>query len=835
VQRVIYEDGTTCEDPGVDPIVGSAVNPASARVEGKLVDLDPEQQMVSQVWGMRILIGPPDQTPQIVSEFETSAFADIWPRFPQGQPDSMFGAFYQGLLDIIEWKPASGSRFLQELAAGGAPPQELSFRFVVDGYDDDSQSPKFTLGRVVGAIGLHVPGEPHHFVAGRCLNLVPAVPQPPMNTAYAEIDGEFLSVDLSNSLSTQSVGGPLADLQQLAVALIPPGQAPVLLGDVAYNNPDWYATTAGIATIRLTAEQQRLAENTPLAIVQIAGPLITPVLSESPDGIFLRADEYVFRLNPGDHAETTFYATRFGRRIGDQQITLAYDPSAMQSQVTQGPIPGPQNVGAPQSALTFPSQIKTGTDGTAVLQLKAGDPGNPRQYIDGQVYGVTYAPGATPSQRGSVQNGSQMLSALVWSGYTIPERSTWLGDVQPILAQYANLYPVMKPMVDLDNYASVLSHRAILQNVFSVPVTDPNYMPVTRDLSTAKRDMLCRWLENPVYMDHSSPEDLKIALQAAIELEHATIPPYLCALYSIKPGANTEIASLIRSVVIEEMLHMAIACNLLISVGGTPRIGLPQFVPDYPGPLPGGLRAGLTVRLRKCSIEQIRDVFMGIEQPEDTIEPVHHAVNPDDPVDVSRFTIGWFYEEILQSLRTLSAKGKITFGNADKQVSSWHGTGKLWVVQSLDDACNAIEEIRHQGEGARPLKPGDGDRELAHYYKFAEIVAGKRLVRDSDGFSYTGATIPFDPDGVYPMMDDPSLAQLPPDSRASLLSAQFAQTYQTLLNGLHRTFNGDPGYLNQSIGLMYSLSVTARELMSTPSGRKDGTTAGPAFQLPWPL
>ena len=85
------------------------------------------------------------------------------------------------------------------------------------------------------------------------------------------------------------------------------------------------------------------------------------------------------------------------------------------------------------------------------------------------------------------------------------------------------------------------------------------------------------------------------------------------------------------------------------------------------------------------------------------------------------------------------------------------------------------------------------------------------------------------------MMDDPNLAKLPPGSRASNLSAQFAQTYQSLLNSLARTFNGDPGYLKQAIGVMYSLSLAARELMQVPSGRNDGTTAGPSFQLPFPL
>ena len=55
-----------------------------------------------------------------------------------------------------------------------------------------------------------------------------------------------------------------------------------------------------------------------------------------------------------------------------------------------------------------------------------------------------------------------------------------------------------------------------------------------------------------------------------------------------------------------------------------------------------------------------------------------------------------------------------------------------------------------------------------------------------------------------------------------------------MLKALNHTFNKDPGYLNQAIGLMYSLDLQARELMQTPSGLNDGTTAGPSFQLAVP-
>ena len=247
--------------------------------------------------------------------------------------------------------------------------------------------------------------------------------------------------------------------------------------------------------------------------------------------------------------------------------------------------------------------------------------------------------GATPPAIGSVGNPSQALNALVFSGYAASHTPTWVDDVHPIFQQYANLYPIMKSIVDLGSYSSVLRRRNILQKVFRTPPSNPNYMPVTRDLSTAKREMILHWLDHPHYMNLESKLSLLKALQIAVELEHSTIPPYLCALYSIKEGHNEEVAALIRSVVVEEMLHMALASNIMIAIGGHPSISHPGFVPQYPTSLPGGLRAGLVVRLRRCSIAQIRDVFCQIEEPSVTEEPVKGEVDPADPSEVSRFTI----------------------------------------------------------------------------------------------------------------------------------------------------------------------------------------------------
>jgi hypothetical protein len=839
VRQVVYEDGTSCSDPSKDPLVGEPVNDTDVRVEGKLVDLDPEQQMVSQIWGFQVLLGSPLRGFGFRSDFRTAPFADIWVRVPTGQPDSFFGAFYQSVLNVADWAGVGGSRLLAELSRGGeAPPKQLSIRFNVDGYNDDTTSPEFTFGRVVGTIGPYDSTEPVHFLAGRALQSANQPYGPSLNTAYAQLVGDVLTLDLGNSIPNQSVGGPPVALGQLYAALLPASGPPVILGEIPYADASWYGTTAGIVSFKLDSRQAGQAADTPLGVVAQPGPgVYAPLLAEAADGVWLRADEFVFRLNPGDTRETTFYATSFGRRAAGQQISLAYDPSSMAGQITQGPVPGPAPVGQPESAFEFKTGLTTGVDGTAGLKLEAGDPGNPRTYIDGQLYGVTYGAGPTPPANGSVQNPSQLLNALVFSGYEAPGEPDWLRDVQPIFQQYANLYPVMRPIVDLADYASVVGKRAALLNVFGRKAEDPNYMPVTRDLSRPKQEMILKWLRQspPLYMRLDSVEDLMAALQQAIELEHSTIPPYLCALYSIKPGANNEVAELVRSVVIEEMLHMALVSNLLVSVGGSPQIARPDFVPRYPGPLPGGLRGGLTVRLRRCSIAQVRDVFMSIEEPEETVEPVDRRGYPGGPGQANPYTIGWFYDELKRALTDLSGAGQVTFGHTDQQVSDWTGTGKLYVIGSLEDALAAIDEIKVQGEGAAPLDPDDEDRELAHYYKFSEIVHGRRIVVGPGGYSYTGEHIPFDPEGVYPMMDDPDASQYPDGSRALILSNQFAETYRTLLNGLHRTFNGEPGYLGEAVGVMYSLSVIARQLMQTPSGRGDGTTAGPSFQLPFPL
>ena len=100
-------------------------------------------------------------------------------------------------------------------------------------------------------------------------------------------------------------------------------------------------------------------------------------------------------------------------------------------------------------------------------------------------------------------------------------------------------------------------------------------------------------------------EDLRAHLQWALEIEHATIPPYLCALYSIKPGYNREAVEAIASVFIEEMLHMTLAANVLNAIGGAPVLDTPDFIARYPTALPHSAAAFLVplARFSPATIE----------------------------------------------------------------------------------------------------------------------------------------------------------------------------------------------------------------------------------------
>jgi hypothetical protein len=342
-------------------------------------------------------------------------------------------------------------------------------------------------------------------------------------------------------------------------------------------------------------------------------------------------------------------------------------------------------------------------------------------------------------------------------------------------------------------------------------------------------------LKPELFEDLESLPGIQTALQNAIRLEHATIPPYLYALYSLKKGANEEIAELISSIVAEEMAHLALAANILNAIGGSPAISDPDLLPGYPGPLPGGVDSGLQVHLKPFSAEHVRDTFMVIEHPEHGLDDDARTVVPDT-------TIGAFYTKISDTIGQLGEK--IFTGHASRQVSKHFSVVEVVPVTGVASAQQAIGIIIEQGEGSpkSPVEPdGTYAGELAHYYRFGEVAAGRRFVPDPSHqppWTYTGEPIPFDADGVLdlvidPLVNDPrTRPTYAPNTAARQLCDTFNYTYTSLLKGLHDAFNGKPETLPATIGLMWSLDQQFMEMANLPADPSvpDGPRAAPSFE-----
>jgi hypothetical protein len=320
---------------------------------------------------------------------------------------------------------------------------------------------------------------------------------------------------------------------------------------------------------------------------------------------------------------------------------------------------------------------------------------------------------------------------------------------------------------------------------------------------------------------------LRAHLQTAIELEHSTIPPYLCALYSIPEGMNTGAAEVIRSVVMEEMLHMALASNVLNAIGGSPAIDHPRFVPSYPGYMPHS-RDGFVIGLEKFSRASLQ-TFLKIEMP---VAP--QAPPQDDKYD----TIGQFYAAIEEALKRLCVNDEGFVKDHSRQITPeayYGGGGRLLAVTNLDSALEALTQIVDQGEGIEhTILDGDalvhGAAGYAHYFRFKEIEAGRYYAKDDAVDAQpSGPALDVDWRAVYNMQPNPKASSLPAGSGVRRKADAFNHTYSELLRRLHTSFNGQPAALMQSVALMYELKYQAIELMRIPID-DEGRTAGPPFE-----
>jgi len=212
------------------------------------------------------------------------------------------------------------------------------------------------------------------------------------------------------------------------------------------------------------------------------------------------------------------------------------------------------------------------------------------------------------------------------------------------------------------------------------------------------------------------------ALQSAVAIEHATMPLYSAAMYSLEvqnyPAYNT-----LRSVLMEEMLHMAAAANALAAIGGAPRIRQlnPSKVLDG---LPAPISTGLSFRFAQLSRKQL-DMFMRIEAPEQLLPLAERQARYP--------TIGSFYASISEAVEANA--DVVSAAVRGRKVANQVGGNLGYAViddiseNPVDQILESLQLIADQGEGAAKSTLSSGpqsEEELSHYARFAELRFGRR-------------------------------------------------------------------------------------------------------------
>ena len=374
------------------------------------------------------------------------------------------------------------------------------------------------------------------------------------------------------------------------------------------------------------------------------------------------------------------------------------------------------------------------------------------------------------------------------------------------------------------------------------------------------------------YVEREVPAEAHVAniaqlhklLRRALLIEHSTIPPYLTALYSIRDGTNVESVNIIRGVLVEEMLHMILAANVLNAVGGEPAVNDPRFIPTYPLDLTDVLQPNtddedskvlkylaaraeaaetdesipdndVRIQILKFSKKAI-DIFIGIETPEPVPPP-----KPGGPIT----TIGQFYTLIIHGMERLEAEARREGGTIftddparlARQIGPEHyygSGGGAFMVTNLERARAALGEIICQGEGFKEIcydqsvDLGEYE-ELGHYFRFKQIREGRYYAEgDKPGDKPTGPPLKVDWNAVYDMKPNPKLRDFKGDPGLESLGRSFNETYLRLLDQIQRAFTGEPEALQDAVVTMFDLKYTAGGLLRVPLGGGPHT-AGPIF------
>jgi hypothetical protein len=320
-----------------------------------------------------------------------------------------------------------------------------------------------------------------------------------------------------------------------------------------------------------------------------------------------------------------------------------------------------------------------------------------------------------------------------------------------------------------------------------------------------------------------SREQLVYLLTQACELEHGLMCEYLFAQFSLKRSIDEGVTAdqlkrilawegAIVGVVMQEMLHLALATNLLTAIGAPPHFSRPNF-PILSGWYPDGVQIDL-VRFGERALRH----FIYLERPEGmdledaegfgALEHARPLMHDGDLMAEPQpwQTVGHLYRGVESGLRHLVERygEREVFIGPRRAQARWQAFGwsEITPINNLEHAQRAIDHIVEQGEGAR------GDWRTAHFGIFVGILEELRTMREADpGFEPARNVLPAyvhrpdDADGPVALIEDPLTARV---------GDLFDATYETALQALGRYFV----HTTESNEQVTTLAYVSKRLMS---------------------
>lgn len=537
IQQATNENGTTITDPALDGIIGQLVTGAEGRNSGKMVDLDPDQQMVSELWGVTFRILSAHNELLLEGRIKPTGFRDLQRRQtnggqPNGQP---MGASWTSVLEDVKYgKLAETSPILMALKAK-TQQNKISINLNGFGYYYAHADGRFSLGKILGSIGPWFENEPDLFAPARRLYGVYQRGQVFGGSNFIfDAANARLSIDLGGAFPiADSIGTinttndfylavskqPLTNPPAIKNVLIDSSQLEII-GKVPYQQGStWLNSTCGIVDFNLlSADLVNDLKNNQLVLVA-AGSSSTQYLliaREAIDGIVCRADNFVQRIDTNQKVTVNLYAYQYGQPLPQTEITITMEPPTPDTPKDKNspPISITYGNNKPQDGLSFVPSCQTNAQGMAQIEITGNSIHSPRVYIDGQIYLLDYT--LANQQPDSAIPGAAPMSISIHlrDDFSIPETPTW-SDISDMMTQFANLYPIMsKYFINFADPQAMIAKKDILKFAFTRDIHDPIYMPATRDLSETKRLTILKWLDNPIVDDPATAAAKGIKLKS---------------------------------------------------------------------------------------------------------------------------------------------------------------------------------------------------------------------------------------------------------------------------------------------------------------------------------